>query len=173
MSDLTEKKANKLKFKDLNDEIYDYIIEARANGDKMEEISEHFGITRKTWNNWRKKNERLDDVLKKSTLVTERKLITMSTEALAVRLRPRDVVTETVTDVWKDENGVLLRSKTSTKTKHIEADSNLIQFVLQRRAPKLWDELAVQRAEQSVDESNSYSELIDKILNGGESENEI
>ena len=161
--------VKKLKFKDLNDDVYDYIKEARANNETMEDISEHFGITRKTWNNWRKKNTDLDNALRDSATVTDRKLVQLSSEALASKLVTRDVVTETIVDEWRDEDGILLRSKKSIKTKRLEPDSNLIQFVLQRRAPEIWDALSVQRAEQGVDESNSYNEIIDKLLNSDNS----
>lgn len=157
----------KLKFSDLNSEVYKYIFEARANGDTLEDICEHFGISRATLNRWRKKNPELDSTILSSNTYTARHMVQLSVDALLKKLQPREVVTETVVDEWTDETGTVVKSHTSKKTKRIEADSNLIQFVLTRLSAEQWDKLAVQRLNQGVDESDEASaQLIDKLLNG-------
>lgn len=162
--------AKRLTYKNLDDKMIRDIKARRVNGETIESICDSVGISTTTLYNWAKRNDKLADALKDAEELSSKRVVLTATGALVERLKTREVKETSITEI-RDAHGRLIKTQTTTKTRSVEPDSNLITFALQRMLPKLWDQLAVQRLDQGADDSNDYGELIDSIIykakNGG------
>ena len=162
--------AKRLTYKNLDDKMIKDIKARRVNGETIESICNSVGISTSTLYNWSKRNEKLAEALEDAEELSSKRVVLTATAALVERLKTREVKEISITET-RDSNGRLLKTQTTTKTRTVEPDSNLITCALQRMLPKLWDQLAVQRLDQGTDESSDYGELIDSIIykakNGG------
>lgn len=153
----------KYKYDDVDETLITEIKEKRASGETLDTIADWLGITYRTLNNWRKKNDELDKALAEAENMSTQHLALTATAALIKKLQSR-VVTEVKKTVTKDADGVVLKTQTTETNKELEPSDALVMFALQRIKPEVWDSLAVKRLDMGADDSTDYGDLINSIL---------
>ena len=153
----------KYKFADLDETLISVIKEKRASGEKLDAIADWLGVTYRTLNNWRGKNEDLDKALSEAESMSNRHLACTAAAAQIKRVQPR-VGTEKKKTVTKDADGVVIKTQKTETQKELEPSDALVMFALQRIKPEVWDSLAVKRLDMGADDSTDYGDLINSIL---------
>ena len=153
----------KYKYDDLDETLISELKEKRAGGETLDAIADWLGVTYRTLNNWRNKNEELDKALSEAENMSSQHLALTATAALIKKLQSR-VVTEIKKTVTKDADGVVLKTQTTETHKELEPSDALVMFALQRIKPEVWDSLAVKRLDMGADDSADYGDLINSIL---------
>ena len=153
----------KYKFAALDETLISVIKEKRASGEKLDAIADWLGVTYRTLNNWRGKNEDLDKALSEAESMSNQHLAFTATAALIKKLQSR-VVTEIKKTVTKDADGVVIKTQKTETQKELEPSDALVMFALQRIKPEVWDSLAVKRLDMGADDSTDYGDLINSIL---------
>lgn len=153
----------KYKYDDLDEALISEIKEKRAGGETLDAIADWLGVTYRTLNNWRGKNEDLDKALTEAESMSNQRLALTATAALIKKLQSR-VVTEIKKTVTKDADGVVIKTQTTETHKELEPSDALVMFALQRIKPEVWDSLAVKRLDMGADDKTDYGDLINSIL---------
>ena len=153
----------KYKYDDLDETLISEIKEKRAGGETLDTIADWLGVTYRTLNNWRSKNDELNKALSEAESMSSQRLALTATAALIKKLQSR-VVTEIKKTVTKDADGVVLKTQTTETHKELEPSDALVMFALQRIKPEVWDSLAVKRLDMGADDSTDYGDLINSIL---------
>lgn len=153
----------KYKYDDLDETLIDEIKEKRASGQTLDTIADCLGITYRTLNNWRGKNEELDKALSEAEKMSKQHLALTATEALIKKLQSR-VVTEVKKTVTKDADGTIIKTQETETRKELEPSEAIVMFALQRIKPEVWDSLAVKRLDLGADDKADYGDLINSIL---------
>lgn len=153
----------KYKYDDLDKTLIDEIKEKRASGQTLDTIADYLGVTYRTLNNWRGKNEELDKALSEAESMSKQHLALTATEALIKKLQSR-VVTEVKKTVTKDADGTIVKTQVTETRKELEPSEAIVMFALQRIKPEVWDSLAVKRLDMGADEKTDYGDLINSIL---------
>lgn len=153
----------KYKYADLNETLIAELKEKRASGQTLDAIADWLGVTYRTLNNWRSKNDDLDKALSEAENMSTQRLALTATAALIKKLQSR-VVTEVKKTVTKDADGVVLKTQTTETHKELEPSDALVMFALQRIKPEVWDSLAVKRLDMGADDKADYGGLINSIL---------
>lgn len=153
----------KYKYADLDEALISELKEKRAGGETLDAIADWLGVTYRTLNNWRNKNNDLDKALTEAESMSNQHLALTATAALIKKLQSR-VVTEIKKTVTKDADGVVLKTQTTETHKELEPSDALVMFALQRIKPEVWDSLAVKRLDMGADDSADYGDLINSIL---------
>ena len=158
-----ERLQRKYKYDDLDEALISEIKEKRAGGETLDAIADWLGVTYRTLNNWRGKNEDLDKALTEAESMSNQRLALTATAALIKKLQSR-VVTEIKKTVTKDADGVVIKTQTTETHKELEPSDALVMFALQRIKPEVWDSLAVKRLDMGADDKTDYGDLINSIL---------
>ena len=158
-----ERLQRKYKYDDLDEALISEIKEKRAGGETLDAIADWLGVTYRTLNNWRGKNEDLDKALTEAESMSNQHLALTATAALIKKLQSR-VVTEIKKTVTKDADGVVIKTQTTETHKELEPSDALVMFALQRIKPEVWDSLAVKRLDMGADDKTDYGDLINSIL---------
>lgn len=153
----------KYKYDDLDDKLIAKLKEKRASGQTLDTIADWLGVTYRTLNNWRCKNEDLDKALSEAENMSKQHLALTATEALLKKLQSR-VVTEVKKTVTKDADGTIVKTQETETRKELEPSEALVMFALQRIKPEVWDALAVKRLDMGADDKADYGDLINSIL---------
>ena len=153
----------KYKYDDLDETLITEIKEKRASGQTLDTIADWLGVTYRTLNNWRSKNDELDKALSEAENMSTQHLALTATAALIKKLQSR-VVTEVKKTVTKDADGVVLKTQTTETNKELEPSDALVMFALQRIKPEVWDSLAVKRLDMGADDKADYGDLINSVL---------
>ena len=153
----------KYKFDDLDETLIKEIKEKRASGETLDTIADWLGVTYRTLNNWRSKNDELDKALSEAENMSTQHLALTATAALIKKLQSR-VVTEIKKTVTKDADGNIIKTQKTETHKELEPSDALVMFALQRIKPEVWDSLAVKRLDMGADDSTDYGDLINSIL---------
>lgn len=153
----------KYKYTDLDNALIAELKEKRASGQTLDAIADWLGVTYRTLNNWRSKNDELDKALSEAENMSNQHLALTATAALVKKLQSR-VVTEVKKTVTKDADGVVLKTQTTETRKELEPSDALVMFALQRIKPEVWDSLAVKRLDLGADDNADYGDLINSIL---------
>lgn len=153
----------KYKYDDLDKTLIDKIKEKRASGQTLDTIADFLGVTYRTLNNWRGKNEELDKALSEAESMSKQHLALTATEALIKKLQSR-VVTEVKKTVTKDADGTIIKTQETETRKELEPSEAIVMFALQRIKPEVWDSLAVKRLDLGADDKADYGDLINSIL---------
>ena len=153
----------KYKYADLNKTLIAELKEKRASGQTLDAIADWLGVTYRTLNNWRNKNDELDKALSEAENMSNQHLALTATAALIKKLQSR-VVTEVKKTVTKDADGVVIKTQTTETNKELEPSDALVMFALQRIKPEVWDSLAVKRLDAGADDKADYGDLINSIL---------
>ena len=94
------------------------------------QLCEFYGVGKTQWAQYKKNNPELTEILYKAKNALKTDLINKSFEvAMGYDY------TETTTVEYKDKNGNVTGSKTTTYKRHAKADGNMIQFLLINRFP--------------------------------------
>lgn len=153
----------KYKYGDLDEALISEIKEKRAGGETLDTIADWLGVTYRTLNNWRSKNEDLDEALSEAETMSNQHLALTATAALIKKLQSR-VVVEVKKTVTKDADGTIVKTQETETRKELEPSDALVMFALQRINPEVWDSLAVKRLDAGADDKADYGDLINSIL---------
>lgn len=153
----------KYKYTDLDETLIKEIKEKRASGETLDTIADWLGVTYRTLNNWRGKNDKLDKALSDAETMSTQHLALTATAALLKKLQSR-VVTEVKKTVTKDADGIIVKTQETETRKELEPSDALVMFALQRIKPEVWDQLAVKRLDMGADDKADYGDLINSIL---------
>ena len=153
----------KYKYDDLDETLIAEIKEKRASGETLDAIADWLGVTYRTLNNWRCKNDELNKALSEAENMSKQHLALTATAALIKKLQSRTVI-EVKKTVTKDADGVVLKTQTTETHKELEPSDALVMFALQRIKPEVWDSLAVKRLDLGADDKADYGDLINSIL---------
>ena len=153
----------KYKYADLDETLIAELKEKRASGQTLDAIADWLGVTYRTLNNWRNKNDELDKALSEAENMSNQNLALTATAALIKKLQSR-VVTEVKKTVTKDADGVVIKTQKTETHKELEPSDALVMFALQRIKPEVWDSLAVKRLDMGADDKADYGDLINSIL---------
>lgn len=153
----------KYKYDDLDATLIKEIKEKRAGGETLDAIADWLGVTYRTLNNWRSKNDELDKALSEAENMSNQHLALTATAALIKKLQSR-VVTEIKKTVTTDADGNVIKTQKTETHKELEPSDALVMFALQRIKPEVWDSLAVKRLDMGADDKADYGDLINSIL---------
>lgn len=153
----------KYKYDDLDETLIKEIKEKRASGETLDTIADWLGVTYRTLNNWRSKNDELDKALSEAENMSNQHLALTATAALIKKLQSR-VVTEIKKTVTTDADGNVIKTQKTETHKELEPSDALVMFALQRIKPEVWDSLAVKRLDMGADDKADYGDLINSIL---------
>ena len=111
----------------------------RRNGATIKQIADDLGVGFSTLKKYRKTIPELDEALNDAELNMQVAMANLAEASLFDKLHDRLLTVEIIEEETKDESGVVVKSKTTTKRRLVQADLAAISFALKNRLPELWN----------------------------------
>ena len=137
----------------------------RRNGATIKQIADELGVGFSTLKKYRKTMPELDDALNDAELNMQVAMANLVEASLFDKLHDRLLTVEIVEEEIKDESGVVVRTKTTTKRRVVQADLAAISFALKNRLREIWNtdehNLSRMRLEKLTAEIRASEETMD------------
>lgn len=147
----------------------DEIIEWRESGKTIKYICSKLGIGKTAFYEWQKAHPEITDAIREGDKKFRENTVPTAQSSLMKKLKDR-TVTDVITEEIK-EDGVITKTKTTTKKRVVLADTTAIIFALRNGAPMLWNELEtrltngrIDKLQADIESSKEGVDLQEEIL---------